>query len=97
MFNTQTLYLIGVELRLAREKYPTNENLLPALMEEVGELAAAVLQVRFAVMRGDTPAQIQQQRDKIRREALQVITVAGRIIEEGVAEYPETETPTTEY
>jgi NTP pyrophosphatase (non-canonical NTP hydrolase) len=97
MLDSDTLYQIGVELRNAREKFPRNDNLLPALMEEVGELATAIIELRFAIERKDPPAPVQQRRDKIKREAYQVIAVAVRIIEEGVAEYPESQEVKSDY
>jgi NTP pyrophosphatase (non-canonical NTP hydrolase) len=61
------------ELLRARGKFPTNRFLLAALMEEVGELAQALLQ--------------RQPRERIEREALQVAVVAMRIYEEGDATF----------
>lgn len=64
-----TLDELSKEISFARNKFPGNTFLLPALMEEVGELAQAYLQ--------------KQSLNKIRREALQVACVALRIYEEG--------------
>jgi NTP pyrophosphatase (non-canonical NTP hydrolase) len=64
-----TLTAIAAETMRARIKFPENELLTVALMEEVGELAQAQLQGR--------------PRDEIEREALQVAALAVRILEEG--------------
>ncbi len=64
-----TMNAIGAEVVKARLKFPGREHLMLALAEEHGELAKAILQ--------------REGRDKIEREALQVIAVAIRIIEEG--------------
>jgi NTP pyrophosphatase (non-canonical NTP hydrolase) len=60
---------IDRELKYARRKFPGNRFLLAALVEEVGELASAMLQ--------------RQDPERIRAEAVQVACVAVRIIEEG--------------
>lgn len=59
---------VATEINRARKLHPTNEHLLAALMEEVGELARALLEKDF---------------DHARIEAIQVATVAIRIAEEG--------------
>ncbi len=61
------------ELNRARAKFPGNAKLLVALMEEVGELAKALLQRRPL--------------EEIRAEAIQVACVAIRIFEEGDADF----------
>lgn len=68
----ETLELIAAEVVRARTKFPGNKHLTVALMEEVGELAQAILQ--------DKPKQIL-------KEAVQVAAVAVRIIEEGDAAF----------
>lgn len=68
-----TIIKINKELRRARKKFPDNAKLLAALMEEVGELAKALLQ--------RAPA------SEIEAEAIQVACVAIRIIEEGDADF----------
>jgi len=68
-----TLDAISHEVMLARRKFPGNRFLLAALMEEVGELAQAMLQ--------------NKPRDEIDREAIQVACVAVRILEEGDASF----------
>ena len=60
---------IHEELERARAKFPGNRFLLAALMEEVGELSAAILQ--------------RQGRERRIAEAIQVAVVAIRIAEEG--------------
>ena len=64
---------IAAEVFRARLKFPKNRNLLPALMEEVGELAQAFLQ--------------RKPKDEIEKEAIQVACVAIRILEEGCPEF----------
>jgi NTP pyrophosphatase (non-canonical NTP hydrolase) len=60
---------VAEEMMRAREKFPSNEHLLAALTEEVGELAQAFIQ--------------KKPWDEIRGEAMQVACVAMRIMEEG--------------
>jgi NTP pyrophosphatase (non-canonical NTP hydrolase) len=74
LFNTKML--IDDEVVAARSKFPGNAHMLAALVEEVGELAQAMLQGQ--------PIQ------RIIDEAKQVACVAIRIIEEGDADFPET-------
>jgi NTP pyrophosphatase (non-canonical NTP hydrolase) len=69
----QTVEAIEIEIVKARTKFPKNAKLLAALMEEVGELAKALLQNKGA--------------DEVRKEAIQVACVAVRIIEEGDADF----------
>ena len=57
---------INQELMRARQKFPGNENLTVALIEEVGELAAAQLQSKSYA--------------EIEAEAIQVIAVCLRIV-----------------
>jgi hypothetical protein len=64
-----TVDALKAEMVRARIKFPDNRHLLAALVEEVGELAKAILQDQ-----GD---------DQIEREGLQVACVALRIVEEG--------------
>ena len=59
---------ISDELYVARIKFPQPDGLLAALMEEVGELAKAIM---------DEPA------TNVRAEAIQVAAVAIRLAEEG--------------
>ncbi len=68
----ESLKFLKEELIHARTKFPGNEDLTVALMEEVGELAQATLKC-------DT--------DNLKKEALQVACVAMRIYEEGDATF----------
>lgn len=68
-----TLSAISDEVQRARTKFPNNHKMLAALVEEVGELAQALLQRRPI--------------EAIRKEATQVACVAVRIIEEGDADF----------
>lgn len=70
-----TLYQIGCEVGNARRKFPSNEHLTVALMEEAGELANAMIEHGPGSQR-------------VREEAIQVAAVAIRIIEEGDADFP---------
>lgn len=65
----ETIEDLDDELIKARTKFPGNRFLLAALMEEVGELAKALLQNKDP--------------DEWMTEALQVACVAIRIFEEG--------------
>lgn len=64
---------LDAELARARAKFPGNRFLVAACAEELGEMAAALLQRRDP--------------EEIRREALQVACVALRIYEEGDASF----------
>lgn len=65
---------VKMELDRARAKHPENKHMLAALMEEVGELAKALLE-------GD---------DEYYTEAIQVACVAIRIATEGDPSFPVT-------
>lgn len=65
---------VAGEVRRAREKFPNNDHMMAALMEEVGELSKAFLE--------------NEGNDRVRAEAMQVACVAIRIMEEGDADYP---------
>lgn len=69
------LGLIAEELKRARSLHPGNAQLLGALMEEVGEVANALLEHGSGS-------------DQVREECVQVATVAIRIAEEGDPAYP---------
>ena len=71
--NDHTIADIKDEVRRARSKHTGNRHMLAALMEEVGELAQALLQ-------GKDPGDV-------RKEAVQVACVAIRLIEEGDADF----------
>jgi len=62
---------LAAEVLRARAKFPNGYDLNMALMEEVGELAAAQLQ--------------HEPQQRIRREAIQVMAMAFRILSEGDA------------
>jgi len=62
---------LAAELLRARSKFPSNERLFAALLEEVGELAY----------------EMTRDRQRQREEALQVACVAIRIAEEGDADF----------
>ena len=68
-----TLGDISAEVVRARTKFPNNHKMLAALVEEVGELAKALLQRMPSA--------------EVRKEAIQVACVAIRIIEEGDADF----------
>jgi NTP pyrophosphatase (non-canonical NTP hydrolase) len=63
---------LAAEVQRARAKFPRNRALTVALMEEVGELAQAQL----------------QQLPTVRKEAIQVMALAFRILSEGDASIP---------
>jgi hypothetical protein len=67
----ESLAAISKEVARAREKHPGNAHLLAALVEEVGELAKDLLE--------GNPGW--------RAEAIQVATVAVRILEEGDGDF----------
>lgn len=69
----ELLDALDEEVGRARAKFPANVHLLPALMEEVGELSSALLECEGVA--------------RVRAEALQVACVALRIAEEGCAEF----------
>lgn len=68
-----TIDAIDAEMARARTKFPGNGKLLAALVEEVGELAKALLQRRA--------------KEEIVAEAIQVAVVAIRIAEEGDSDF----------
>lgn len=72
-----TIAALRAEVCRARLKHPGRHKLLAALMEEVGELAQAIVEYD-----GSEGA-----RDLVGVEALQVATVALRIVEEGDASH----------
>src|SRR5690606_13902516 len=59
---------ILAELRRAREKFPGNNVMTLALVEEVGELAKATFE---------------ESRDRVRQEAIQVAVMAMRVVLDG--------------
>lgn len=73
MDDDEAFVALRLELARARRKFPISEHLLPALMEEVGELAQSLLQ------RGND--------SHTYAEAIQVACVALRIAVEGAPEF----------
>lgn len=71
--NPKTLAAISAEVRRARKKHPANRHMLAAIVEEVGELAQALLQGKC--------------QQEIMAEAIQVACVAIRLIEEGDGDF----------
>lgn len=71
--NAVTLAEISVEVSEARAKFPSPRHLCVALMEEVGELAKALLE--------------SDDWEDVRSEAKQVACVAIRIMEEGDSDF----------
>jgi NTP pyrophosphatase (non-canonical NTP hydrolase) len=68
-----TLDAVSEEVRRARKKFPGRAKLLAALIEEVGELAKAMLQRKSL--------------EDVEKEAVQIACVAIRIIEEGDSDF----------
>lgn len=73
-----TLGCLNKELYYARKNFPSNQHLMVALVEEVGELAQALIDNS----RGKTSEY------HVFAEAIQVATMAVRLAEEGSAEFP---------
>lgn len=71
-------YCIDAELRFARAKFPGSNLNFPALVEEVGELAKALLEHTYGKAKPE----------EIFAEAVQVAVMAIRVAEEGSAEFP---------
>ena len=69
-------------LHAARKKFPGSRHMLAALMEEVGELAQAILWTEEQGKNGTIA--------EVRAEAIHVCVCALRIITEGDADYPAT-------
>jgi len=63
-----TVQLLKGEIERGRSKFPKNDLMLPALLEEIGELAEAVKN---------------ENKEEAAKEALQVACIAVRIAEEG--------------
>lgn len=70
---TMTMAALVNEILRAKQKFPSGRQLLPALVEEVGELARALLQ------EGNSA--------HAKQEAIQVACVAIRIATEGAPEF----------
>jgi NTP pyrophosphatase (non-canonical NTP hydrolase) len=86
-FEPITIQALNAEALSARLKFPTNDVLLAALMEEVGELANALLELRYATLHN--AAGNEDRRDHVQKEAIQVAATALRILEEGCSEFPQ--------
>ena len=71
-------YDLSTEFAGARAKFPQNRNQTVALMEEVGELANALLEHSYGK---GTPQQVY-------KEAIQVAAMAMRVALEGDREFP---------
>jgi len=84
-----TLQAIHAEVMRARLKFPGNHVMLAALMEEVGELANALLELRFATVAKQPAYDLDRLRDNVQKEAVQVAAVAIRILEDGDSSFPE--------
>lgn len=72
-----TMAAVSAEVARARILFPGNKQQLAALVEEVGELAQALIDHD----RGKATA------DDIQKEAVQVAAMAIRLLEEGSAEF----------
>jgi hypothetical protein len=79
--NYNVLADIEAELNRARSKFPSNEDILPALMEEVGELAQALIQHKHEPHKNKTHVDIYN-------EAIQTAVMAIRIASEGDPNFP---------
>lgn len=64
------------ELANARNKFSSNEDVLPALTEEVGELNQSILELKHEPQKGKTHADVY-------KEAIQVAVMAIRVASEG--------------
>lgn len=89
--NLINIQAVCEEIVRARTKFPKNDVLLAALMEEVGELANALLELRYAALRSESnrTTEIRSWLQAVRKEAVQVAAVAVRILEEGCSEFPQ--------
>lgn len=74
------------EVDSAQEKFPRPDMVLAALMEEVGELAQAVMERERAFIVKTSPTA--WTRDNIRKEAIQVAAMALRLAVEGDLRFP---------
>jgi len=81
-----TLDKIKEELEFARARFPNDNMNFTALVEEVGELAKALIEHRRSHERNDS-ARLYYMRE-VAREAIQVAVMAIRVVEEGDCDYP---------
>lgn len=72
---------ISLELRRARDKFGESRHQFDALVEEVGELGQALLQLQYEPGKGKTHKDVY-------KEAVQVAAMAVRVLEEGDSTYP---------
>lgn len=75
----RTMLEIDAELERARTKFPMPNPTFVALVEEVGELAQALLKCR--------PGSPEHSK-RVYEEAIQCATMAIRVLEEGDKDYP---------
>jgi len=78
MMHEDIHYSVSAELAYAREKFPGNEDQFAALIEEVGELANALIEHKRGKGNGAN----------VFAEAIQVAAMAIRVAEEGSKEFP---------
>lgn len=78
VINEKIDYCLSQEISGSRSKFPKNKYKLAALVEEVGELAQALIDHS----RSETTT------EHVFKEAIQVAAMALRIAEEGSAEFP---------
>jgi hypothetical protein len=84
-----TIQAVHAEVIRARLKFPRNDVMLAALSEEHGELANALLELRFATLAKQPKYDLDRLRDNVQKEAVQVAAVAIRILEDGDSSFPE--------
>jgi hypothetical protein len=84
-----TVQAILAEVTRARLKFPGNHVMLATLSEEHGELANALLELRFATLAKQPQYDLDRLRDNVQKEAIQVAAVAIRILEDGDSSFPE--------
>jgi len=75
----RTRFEIEAELERARAKFPMPNPTFVALVEEVGELAQALLKCK---------AGLHEPSKRVYEEAIQVAVMAIRVLEEGDRDYP---------
>lgn len=76
--NQRIIDSVNAELERARSKFPSNEKMLHAFVEEAGEVTREFLELHFDKARPED----------VRKELIQVIAMAVRLIEEGDPEFP---------
>lgn len=78
------------ELIFATNKFPSNRHTLTALTEEVGELSKALLDQFQALLyefQDSTPERMEDYNQEIFKEAVQVASMAIRVMTEGDADF----------